>query len=226
MIYAIYGFFFGFCIPYIARRFSKFMPATFAYGLYRIFTPGKKACKMRRKNNLQYMRLMNRYIMRSFGWGVFTAATSYLIYTATGGISVVWWLFFIWSLLLLAEIDERMFLLPDILTIPLLLIGFLFACVSFSMVSPQESAIGASVGYFLPTAVSLLFVWKNKDAFGGGDIKLLSAIGAWLGIQSLIYVIILSAVIFAFYALLKKQRTAAYGPAVALASIIVALYFF
>ena len=42
MFYTILGFLLGFSIPYISRRFAKFMPATFAYALYRIFTPNKK----------------------------------------------------------------------------------------------------------------------------------------------------------------------------------------
>ena len=39
MIYAAYGLVFGLFIPYLARRFSKFMPATPAYALYRILKP-------------------------------------------------------------------------------------------------------------------------------------------------------------------------------------------
>ena len=34
MPYIFIGFAFGFAIPYLARRFSKFMPATFACALY------------------------------------------------------------------------------------------------------------------------------------------------------------------------------------------------
>ena len=36
MWYAVYGFVFGMLIPYMARRFSKFMPATMAYAVYRL----------------------------------------------------------------------------------------------------------------------------------------------------------------------------------------------
>lgn len=93
-------------------------------------------------------------------------------------------------------------------------------------ISGAESALGAVGGYFLPVLVSLLFVWKNKDAFGGGDIKLLAALGAWLGFEKLLYVIVVSAVLFILYAAIKRQRSGAYGPAIAIAGIIVAFYFF
>lgn len=67
---------------------------------------------------------------------------------------------------------------------------------------------------------------ENKDAFGGGDIKLLAALGAWLGFEKLLYVIVVSAVLFILYAAIKRQRSGAYGPAIAIAGIIVAFYFF
>lgn len=226
MVYAVYGFVWGLLIPYMARRFAKFMPATFAYALYRLFTPGKMVSKKRRDDNAQYIKLMHRYVMRSIGWGIVASALTYLTFVAINGVNLWWWLFFVWSLLLLAEIDERMFLLPDILTIPLLLVGFLFSAWGIGFVSAPLSAMGAFGGYFLPVVVSLLFVWKNKDAFGGGDVKLLSAIGAWLGLEKLLYVIVLSSIIFVIMAMIKRQRTGAYGPSIAAAAIIVALYFF
>lgn len=226
MVYAIYGFVFGMLIPYMARRFSKFMPATLAYALYRLCTPGTNVSKQKRAENAQYTKLLHRYVMRSIGFGIVTSALSYLAFAATGGGNLGCWLFFIWTLLLLAEIDERMLLLPDILTAPLLLMGFFVAAWGFGLVSAPESALGVVVGYFLPALVSLLFVWKHKDAFGGGDVKLLAAIGAWLGVENLFYVIILSSIIFMIIAVIKRKREGAYGPSIAAAAIIVAFYFF
>lgn len=50
-------------------------------------------------------------------------------------------------------------------------------------VSAEESAAAAMAGYVLPVVATLLMLWRSVDAFGGGDIKLLSAIGAWLGLE-------------------------------------------
>lgn len=226
MVYAVYGFLWGLLIPYMARRFSKFMPATLAYALYRICTPGKNVSKQKRAENAQYIKLSHRYVMRSIGFGIVTSALSYLAFAALGEISLGFWLFFVWTLLLLAEIDERMLLLPDILTAPLLLVGFFVAAWGLGTIGAAESALGAMVGYFMPALVSLLFVWKNKDAFGGGDVKLLAAIGAWLGVENLLYVIILSSIIFIIIAFIRRKRMGAYGPSIAAAAIIVAFYFF
>lgn len=223
MVYALYGFIFGLFIPYIARRFAKFMPATFAYALWQIVLPQKRSKK---EKSPAYRALRNSFLWRSLMSGLITAGLSYGASLNFGAVGIWWILIYIWILLLLAEIDYRMFLLPDILTIPLLLAGVLVSAMGWGFVTPQESALGAFIGYFLPVLVSLLFVWKNKDAFGGGDIKLLAAIGSWLGPDNLLYVIIVSCVLFILYALVKRQRTGAYGPALALAGIIVAFYFF
>lgn len=45
----------------------------------------------------------------------------------------------------------------------------------------------------------MLMLWRSVDAFGGGDIKLLSAIGAWLGLEGVIYTILLSCLVFGLY---------------------------
>lgn len=226
MIYAVYGFVFGLLIPYISRRFAKFMPATMAYALVSLCKFSKKVTSEKWEKSLTYTKLRREFFYRSLLCGIVTAAVSYFAYAHFGSRGLWWQLYFIWSLLLLAEIDYRMFLLPDILTVPLLILGFTASCWGWGHISGAESALGAVGGYFLPVLVSLLFVWKNKDAFGGGDIKLLAALGAWLGFEKLLYVIVVSAVLFILYAAIKRQRSGAYGPAIAIAGIIVAFYFF
>lgn len=225
MIYAFYGLIFGLLIPYLARRFAKFMPATPAYALYRIIYPTKRTSKAKRRNNPKYQKLMRRYFMRSVGWGIISAALSYAAYIIFDLKQVCWLLAFIWILLLLYEIDERMFLLPDILTIPLLITGFAYSCFCLEtnntyLLSPaQLSALGAAAGYILPVIASALLVWKYPEAFGGGDIKLLSACGAWLGLTSVPQLILLSTVVFAIILLGKRQRSGAFGPAITIAAL-------
>ena len=222
MMYAVYGFLFGFVIPYLGRRFNKFMPATFAYALVRIFKP----VKVSKKNSMKKKELVSQYFWRSFMYGLVNAAFSFLAFYLFGEEYIWWSLAFIWILLLLAEVDLRMQLLPDILTLPLLLLGFAFAVFVGQWVGSVDSIIGALVGYFLPVIASLFFVWKKPDAFGGGDVKLLSAVGAWVGFELLMYVIVLSTVFFFIEALARGRRIGAYGPSIALASIVIAFCFF
>ena len=117
-------------------------------------------------------------------------------------------------------------LLPDILTVPLLIAGFAYSVFVSQWVIPAESVLGAVTGYMLPVVASAFLVWKNKDAFGGGDIKLLAALGAWLGMELVIYTMILASVLFVLYALARRMRVGAFGPAITIAAIMIAFYFF
>ncbi len=224
MIYALYGFIAGFLMPYMSRRFAKFMPATPAYALYRLVKPVKIAKKT--KFSTRYQKLKHQYLLRSLAYAVLAAVLSVLTFWRLGEMHLFWYLAFVWSLLLLAEVDLKTLLLPDILTIPLLIGGFVFAAFYGVNVSAAESAAAAAIGYLLPVVATLLMLWRSKDAFGGGDIKLLAAIGAWLGAEGVIYTVLLSCVIFGLYSFVRRQRSGAFGPSLSLSAIIILLWLF
>lgn len=226
MIYVLSGFLFGLVIPYMARRFSKFMPATMAGALYWLIKPRKLVSKQKRMNNGKYQRLAHKYLMRSIGWGIICGAltlAAHLCLPSTFFVALVW------ILLLLYEIDERAFLLPDILTVPLLITGFLYASTlpvgDYEYCSPAfNSAMGAVIGYVLPVIASVLMVKRYPDAFGGGDIKLLSAAGAWIGFMHVPTLLLISSAVFALSCLAKRERAGAFGPAIVIATLILAFF--
>jgi len=227
MYYTLISFALGFCIPYLARRFAKFMPATFAYALYRIFSINKKVKKTKRLQNHKYLTLRQRYFMRSLGWGITSAAIIFLASLTLPTKEMPWITFFIMTLLLLTEIDWRIQYLPDILTSPLLIGGFVYASFIGGILGEEtalaaaNSALGAAFGYILPVIASLLLIKKYPDNFGGGDIKILAAIGAWLGLANVPFVILLSCLIFAISCFINKKRNGAFGPSIAIAAIII-----
>lgn len=227
MTYLIIGFIFGFSIPFLARRFSKFMPATFAYALYRIFCINKQVSRSKKQANHKYKQLSRRYFMRSLGWGIITSSTIFLATQTILPDEMPWIAFFIIVLYMLMEIDKRMFLLPDLLTVPLLIVGFAYAAFAGELLgydnaaAVQNSALGAIAGYFIPVLASLFLIKKHPDVFGGGDIKLLAAVGAWLGFINVPYVILAACIIFAITCFINKQRQGAFGPSIVLASLIV-----
>lgn len=220
MLFIFCAFVFGFCIPYMARRFNKFMPATFAGALVELCRREKKV-KAIRKN-----KLYKKFMWRSFMCGVVNALIVGCGIYFTTSISPAFLTLYICLLFLMAEIDFRSMLLPDILTIPLLLIGLFVACFGLSNMQMEDSVVGAMVGYFLPVLVCLLIVWYKKDAFGGGDIKLLSALGAWLGVESLLNVIALASILGIVYAIVKRKSSLAFGPMIAIAGIVMAILRF
>lgn len=94
-----------------------------------------------------------------------------------------------------AGIDTRTQLLPDVLTLPLLWLGLLISTQSV-FASPVDAIVGAAVGYLSLWSVFWLFkLLTGKEGMGYGDFKLLAALGAWLGWQGLLGVILVSSVV-------------------------------
>ncbi len=103
-----------------------------------------------------------------------------------------------WTLLALSVIDIERQQLPDALTLPLLWGGLLLSLVRVDggvlFTDTGSSVMGASAGYLVLWAVFQAFrLVTGKEGMGYGDFKLLAALGAWLGWQSLALIILLSA---------------------------------
>jgi len=105
-----------------------------------------------------------------------------------------------WYLIALAFIDIDHQLLPDTLTLPLLWIGLFLSLWSGpslagpTPVDPRSSLIGAMAGYASLWSVYHLFrLLTGKEGMGYGDFKLFAALGAWLGWQMLLPVILIAA---------------------------------
>ncbi len=105
---------------------------------------------------------------------------------------------FAWTLLVLSVIDLERQQLPDALTLPLLWGGLLLSLVRVDggvlFTDVGSSVIGAAGGYLILWTVYHAFkLITGKEGMGYGDFKLLAALGAWLGWQSLPLIVLLSA---------------------------------
>jgi leader peptidase (prepilin peptidase)/N-methyltransferase len=98
-----------------------------------------------------------------------------------------------WWLLSLGWIDLRSWLLPDVLTLPLIIAG-LAASFIFDPDQLTERALGAVLGYASLMAIAALYrALRGREGLGGGDAKLLAASGAWVGAAALPQVVLLAA---------------------------------
>jgi leader peptidase (prepilin peptidase)/N-methyltransferase len=98
-----------------------------------------------------------------------------------------------WWLLTLGWIDLRRGLLPDILTLPLVLAGLAAAAV-FDPAELTQRALGAALGYTSLVIVAAVYrKLRGREGLGHGDAKLLAASGAWVGAAALPQVILLAA---------------------------------
>lgn len=90
------------------------------------------------------------------------------------------------ALLTLAAIDLDTMLLPDSLTQSLLWAGLVLALTPWGWISVTDAVAGAAAGYAALWVVGTGFqLATGKEGMGQGDMKLLAAMGAWLGWQNL-----------------------------------------
>jgi leader peptidase (prepilin peptidase)/N-methyltransferase len=115
--------------------------------------------------------------------------------------------FFSAALLALAWIDAKTFLLPDAITQALLWVGLVGSGMSLTPTPLIQAVSGAVLGYSILWLVSWGFqTWAGKEGMGQGDLKLLAALGAWVGIWSLLPVLLLASVSGLIFGVIQKMR--------------------
>jgi leader peptidase (prepilin peptidase) / N-methyltransferase len=138
--------------------------------------------------------ISKRYPLIELTTGVLSGLVAWHFGFGTTALAVI---AFTWFLIALTMIDYDTQFLPDQLTYPLLWLGLL---VSLSHpvwspgaepLTPRDSIIGAATGYLTLWSVYWMFKWlTGKEGMGYGDFKLFAALGAWLGWQMLLPVLV------------------------------------
>lgn len=143
-----------------------------------------------------------------------------------------------WLLISLSWIDIDHKIIPDEFNYIILWLGLLFNAMPYlnvkiaTFTTLPNAILGAVVGYLSLWSVYKLFkLLTGKEGMGYGDFKLLAALGAWVGINNLLVVILLSSVAGAIIGSLvilinKKGRDfqIPFGPYLAIAGWITLLF--
>ncbi len=135
------------------------------------------------------------------------------------------------ALLVIIFIDIHHQIIPDIISLPGIVLGFLFSFIN-SSVTWQSALIGLLLGGGVLYTIAFLYsLLRNQDGMGGGDIKLLAMIGAWLGWQSLPFIILVSSASGSIVGLIamKWQKKGGstripFGPFLSFAALIYTFY--
>jgi leader peptidase (prepilin peptidase)/N-methyltransferase len=105
-------------------------------------------------------------------WAAFVVNADALVVTVIFG----------WALLALAVMDLRSMFLADVLTLPLIPAG-LAVCLWLEPDAIWTHMAGAAAGAALLAALSWgYFRLRGREGLGLGDVKLMAAAGAWVGV--------------------------------------------
>jgi leader peptidase (prepilin peptidase) / N-methyltransferase len=141
------------------------------------------------------------------------------------------WCAFTAVLVGLSGIDWDTTLLPDQMNQPLLWGGLLASSLGWTALPLTASVWGAAVGYLSLWSVYWLFkLTTGKEGMGYGDFKLLAALGAWLGWQMVLPIVLGASVIGALVGIamklgqsLRNGLHVPFGPFLAGAGLVVML---
>ncbi len=111
-----------------------------------------------------------------------------------------------WCLLTLAWIDAQTMRLPDVLTLPLILTGLAEA----AWLEPDklaERALAAAAAYSVLFLLARTYrMLRKREGLGMGDVKLLAAAGAWLGLSAVPWVAVGGSLLALVWAAVLRVR--------------------
>jgi leader peptidase (prepilin peptidase)/N-methyltransferase len=134
-------------------------------------------------------------IQYPFVEGITALSSFFLIMKFGPSLSFLIYFAFVAALIVIAVIDLYHQIIPDVISLPGIGVGLL-ASIIVHQIAFFDSLIGIILGGGSLFLVATLYQWFFKrEGMGGGDIKLLAMIGAFLGWKAVILTILLGSLI-------------------------------
>ncbi len=152
-----------------------------------------------------------------FGWAAWHFGLSFQLLEA---------LILIFGLVCITFIDLKHMIIPDVFTLPGIVLGL-----GLALIAPDRTFLGAVGGVLVGGGFFYAIAWlyatiRKREGLGGGDIKLMGALGAFLGWQAIPYVVLVSSLVGSVVGLLilvvqrqNMKTEIPYGPYIAAAAL-------
>lgn len=133
------------------------------------------------------------------------------------------------SLVVITFIDLDFQIIPNIISLPGIVLGFIASFFLQPILTPQESFMGILFGGGFFSMIAYVFIKiRGIDGMGIGDVKLLAMLGAFFGIKGVLFIIFVSSVIGTVSGLLimiqsrsfTLQQKIPFGPFLSIAAMI------
>jgi leader peptidase (prepilin peptidase)/N-methyltransferase len=112
-----------------------------------------------------------------------------------------------WLLLAVAAIDAVSYRIPNLLNFAIAVLGLVAGAAGLAPAF-DDRLIGGVAGFAALWLVSAGYRYsRGRTGLGGGDVKLLGAIGLWLGWRALPWVVLIACIIGLAWALLRRLKS-------------------
>ncbi len=155
-----------------------------------------------------------------------TAIYTVLVYLKFGlTVDFAFYLIFGYMLIVGSFIDFFHYIIPDRISIGLAVVGLVYGFIRHEFV---HSLIGFAFGFILLLFVAILGkVIFKKEAMGGGDIKLLGALGAFISIKGVLFTLFTASLFGSFVGIIlialgktSMSQRIPFGPYLSLSAIL------
>ena len=177
-----------------------------------------------------------RYPLVEFVTAILFMAVSYYFPVSSSPLEFYFYLIFCCGMVVLFFIDLEQQVVPDVVSIPGILLGVVFNYLREAINPAQKTFIPALFGLFLGYSLLFVIAWVGKicfkkEAVGEGDLYLIAILGAYLGwrgmLLSLFMAYLIAGISIIILLILRKVKMGQYvpfGPALASAAIIALFY--
>jgi len=179
-----------------------------------------------------------RYLISELVCGLVFTLLTILAWPQYNEIQIASFCLFFCLLYSLSAIDFKHLLLPDTLVFLLLWSGLACSVTGIIDIKPRSAIYGVIVAWLLIYSVMALYAKiRGREGLGNGDVKLIAAISAWLGVEQLPALIILSSVfgiiLYLFFLRSNMRRSIdednsdsptsyiPFGPAISLSAMVI-----
>lgn len=134
-------------------------------------------------------------------------------------------------LIVVSIIDYYHKIIPDRLNLIILVLGILFKLTSIIVLKKESVLLDSIWGFLVGGGIFLLIAIVTNGAMGGGDIKLMAALGIWFGLKEILLISLLSFIlgsvisIMLLIAKLKSRKDEVpFGPFICISAFLSLLY--
>lgn len=155
-----------------------------------------------------------------------------LLYFKFGlSIDLVFYLFIMSILIIIFFIDLKHQVIPDSLNFLILFLSLFYKFIQYIFYNIEPKILNSLLGLIISSGLFLLIIVLSKGGMGGGDMKLIGALGFLLGLEEILTTIFLSfilgGIISSFLLVFKikdRRDPIPFGPFISIAFLITLLW--